>query len=80
MVNKKFFDSGDKKKGRTNREKFKSGEFVVLARALMKSKQSREVCYWCERQTDGINIERDIVLFGRHYASRMINKFEKQSK
>ena len=76
LVGKKFFDEGDYKK----KKKFKKGEFVVLARALMKFNGSREVCYWCERQTEGVNVERDVVMFGRYYMTKMINKYEKQSK
>ena len=70
LLGKAFFDGGGKK--------FKRGEFVVLARALMKSPGSREVSYWCERQTEGVHMKWDIVLFGRHYTRSMIKKYGKE--
>lgn len=75
LVGKKFVDEGGV--SRDGRKNFKKGEFVVLARALIKVMNVREVSYWCERQITGVR-ERDVVLFGRHYIKKMINKYEKR--
>ena len=81
LVGKTFADAGNlPQDAGARRKKFKRGTFVVLARALLKVDGVREVSYWCERQTEDIQIERDVVLFGRHYIKKMINKYEKEQK
>ena len=72
LLNKRFYDGGEV--SRDPRKRFRQGEFVVLARAIMKVPEMTEVCYWCERQTSTLSARRDVVLFGKYHVMNMLKK------
>ena len=75
LLNKRFYDIGNTSK--TRRDSFKKGLFLVLARAIMKTPQMTEVCYWCERLEVGSS-EREVILYGKYYVQKMLKKMVKK--
>ena len=74
MVGKKFYDDGsdvDK-----NKKKFKKGAFTVLC--YQPGSRDQTPSYWCERETGGEIVERDIQEFGVGYVKKLVKKYDNE--
>ena len=74
LIGKTFFDEGDYEPGkRKTQGKFNEGEFLVLC-----YQPGKKPSYWCERQTNLITGERDIVEFFCSYVSKRVDIYDKE--
>ena len=74
MIGKRFYDNGDKiEKGS---KPFKKGAFIVLC--YQPGSRSQTPSYWCERDTGGDVVERDIQEFGVKYVQGLVDKYENE--
>ena len=72
MVGKKFYDDGDDVDN--NNKKFKKGVFRVLC--YQPGTRDQTPSYWCERETGGEIVERDIVEFGVEHVMKLVKKYD----
>ena len=70
MVGKKFYDDGDDVDN-NKKKKFKGGVFKVLC-YQPGTRDQTPPSYWCERETSGEIVERDIVEFGVEHVKKLI--------
>ena len=75
MIGKRFYDNGDKI-GDECSKPFKKGEFIVLC--YQPGSGSQTPSYWCERDTGGDIVERDIQEFGVKYVKDMVDNYENE--
>ena len=74
MIGKTFYGNGDDVDN--EKKSFKKGEYTVLC--YQRGSHDQTPSYWCERETGGDIVERDIQEFGVQYVRMLVEKYENE--